>query len=295
VSHDLVLVVNPTAGRGRAGRLAGAVTDRLGAGGDRVRVIAEQTAARTEDELRSALADGVDGVVVLGGDGLVHLALQQVAGTGTPLGIVPAGTGNDIAVALGISRDPLAAASLIASAKAGPVDAVYGDGRWWLSVLCAGFDSAINERANRIRWPRGPRRYDVAILAELAMLTARHFTVTVDGTPWTGPAILVAVGNTEQYGGGYRMCAGADPTDGLLDVVIIRPVGRLDLVRMLPKVKSARHLQHPAVTVLRGREVTVEAATVVAYADGERLGELPQTMRCEPAAVQIWAPDRAIG
>jgi diacylglycerol kinase (ATP) len=126
------------------------------------------------------------------------------------------------------------------------------------------------------------------------MLHPVPFTVTVDGTPWSGPAILVAVGNTEQYGGGYRMCAGADPTDGLLDVIVIGPVGRLELVRMLPKVKSARHLQHPAVTVLRGREVTVAAAGVAAYADGERLGDLPQAVRCEPAAMQIWAPDRAV-
>jgi diacylglycerol kinase (ATP) len=160
-------------------------------------------------------------------------------------------------------------------------------------VLCAGFDSAINERANRIRWPRGPRRYDVAILAELAMLRAREFTVRVDEQTWSGPAILVAVGNTEQYGGGYRMCAGADPTDGQLDVIIIGPVGRVELVRMLPKVKNAAHLQHPAVTVLRGSEVQVESHGVAAYADGERLGELPQQARCVSGALQVWAPARS--
>jgi diacylglycerol kinase (ATP) len=178
---------------------------------------------------------------------------------------------------------------LIGGAEPRPVDAVRDeDGRWWASVLCAGFDSAINERANRIRWPSGPRRYDVAILAELATLHPYEFTLRVDETEWSGPAILVAVGNTEQYGGGYRMCAGADPTDGLLDVIVVGPVGRLDLVRMLPKVKSARHLDHPAVTVLRGREVTLEAADVSAYADGERLGMLPQTARCEPGALRVW-------
>jgi diacylglycerol kinase (ATP) len=290
VSRDLVLLVNPTAGRGRASRLVEPVRDRLVRGGARVRTIAEPTPERTEDALRKALVDGVDGVVALGGDGLVHLTLQQLAGTDVPLGIVPAGTGNDIAVALRIPRDPLAAAELIGTAPTRPVDAVRSGDRWWLSVLCAGFDSAINERANRIRWPRGPRRYDVAILAELAMLRALPFTLSVDGTEWSGPAILVAVGNTEQYGGGYRMCAGADPTDGLLEVIIIGPVGRLELVRMLPKVKSAKHLQHPAVTVLRGREVKLHSPGVTAYADGEYIGDLPQTVTCESAALQVWAP-----
>jgi diacylglycerol kinase (ATP) len=164
------------------------------------------------------------------------------------------------------------------------------DGQWWISVLCAGFDSAINERANRIRWPRGPRRYDIAILAELAMLHPYPFRLTVDGAEWSGPAILVAVGNTERYGGGYRMCAGADPYDGTLDVTIVGPVGRLDLVRMLPKVKSGTHLGHRAVTVLSGREITIESAGVSAYADGERLGDLPRTARCEPGALHIWTP-----
>jgi diacylglycerol kinase (ATP) len=231
--------------------------------------------------------------VVLGGDGLVHLAVQEIAGSDIPLGIVPAGTGNDIAAALGIPADPLAAAALIGSSAPRPADAVRDDdGQWWLSVLCAGFDSAINERANRIRWPHGPRRYDIAILAELATLHPYPFRLTVDGAEWSGPAILVAVGNTERYGGGYRMCAGADPYDGTLDVTVVGPVGRLDLVRMLPKVKSGGHFSHPAVTVLHGREIAIEAAGVSAYADGERLGDLPQTARCESGALHIWTPTR---
>jgi len=116
-------------------------------------------------------------------------------------------------------------------------------------------------------------------------------TITVDGSAWTGPATLVAIGNTRQYGGGYRMVEGATPDDGLLDVIIIGKVRRAELVRMLPKVKSGRHLGHRALTRLQGKEISLVAAGVVAYADGERMGPLPITAECVPGAVRIWTPE----
>jgi diacylglycerol kinase (ATP) len=291
VSRDVVLVVNPVAGRGRALRLLEPVRARLADDGHSVRVVAETGVEATQEAVQSALASSIGGVVALGGDGLVHLLAQQLAQTDVPLGIVPAGTGNDFAAELGIPADPLAAAALIAECRPHLVDAVHTGERWWTSVLCAGFDSSINERANDIRWPRGPARYNLAILAELAALRAIDTVVTVDGQRWVGPSTLVAIGNTGQYGGGYRMCAGARPDDGLLDVVIVGQVGRADLVRMLPKVRSGRHLSHRAVTRMQGRDVTIEAPGIVAYADGERVGPLPVASKCVPGALRVWRPD----
>lgn len=288
-ARDLALVVNAAAGRGRAGRLIPAVRDRLAAAGHAVQVIAEMTAEATAKAVRD-IRPTVDGLVALGGDGLVHLLLPEVAESGIPLGILPAGTGNDLAVALGIPPDPLAAVALVGSGDPAAFDAVRTGERWWASVLCAGFDSAINERVNRMRWPHGPRRYVLGIFAELARLHADEFRIDVDGRTWRGPATLVAVGNTWRYGGGYRMCAGADPSDGLLDVVIIGPVGRAELVRMLPRVRRGTHLGHPALTRLRGRRVTLAADGVVAYADGERVAPLPVSAECVPGALRIWAP-----
>ncbi len=265
----------------------------LTAGGAQVQMVVEPGPEATADATRALVAAGVDGVVALGGDGLAHLLLQSVAGTGTPLGIIPAGAGNDLAVALAIPPDPPAAARVVLAGHTRAIDAVRSGDRWWGSVLCAGFDSAVNERGNRMRWPRGPRRYDVALLAELARLHPEPFTLTVDGLPWSGPAVLVAVGNTGQYGGGFRMVPQARVDDGLLDVTLVGPVRRTELVRMLPRVRAGRHLDHPAVTVLRGREIRLEADGVVAYADGERLAALPVVARCVPGALRIFAPPTA--
>jgi diacylglycerol kinase (ATP) len=293
VTDALGLVVNPIAGRGRAGRLTDRVHAALTEGGRRVHIVSEAGPEATADATRELLASGVEAVVGLGGDGLAHLLLQIVAETSVPLGLIPAGTGNDLAVALQIPSDPLAAARVVLAGHTRPIDAVRTGDRWWASVLCAGFDSAINERVNRMRWPRGPRRYDLAILAELAQLHPEPFTVTVDGRSWTGPAVLVAVGNTGQYGGGFRMCPQARVDDGLLDVTLVGPVHRADLVRMLPRVRSGSHLGHPAVTTLRGKEIRLEADGIVAYADGERLAALPVDARCVPGALRVFAPAEA--
>src|SRR5439155_17429913 len=185
-------------------------------------------------------ADGVGSVVAVGGDGTAHTALQAVAGTGTPLAVVPAGTGNDLALALGIPSDSVlaarAAAEDLTAGIALPVDLGRSAGRWWSTVLCCGFDSLVTDRANRLRWPRGRRRYDVAILAELARLRPREVRLVLDGEERTVPVTLVAVGNTCWYGGGMKVCPDADPTDGRFDVTVVGPMSRLALVRSRPRL-----------------------------------------------------------
>jgi diacylglycerol kinase (ATP) len=296
VTGELALVVNPTAGAGRGAALLGPVTTRLRAANLPVRVLQACTAAAATQLCRTAVATGASAVVALGGDGTVHLALQAVAGTATPLGIVAAGTGNDIARCLGLPLDPLAATDALARAavaghatafdvaRATPAD---GAPRWWAGVLGAGFDSAVNERANRLRWPRGRRRYDLAIAAELARLRPVYCTVEVDDVVVEGPVTFVAVGNAPAYGGGMRICPAADLTDGLLDVTIVGPITRRGLLRVKPRVYAGTHVQHPAVRTLRGRRVRVAAAGVVAYVDGERLGPLPVTATCVSGAVRV--------
>lgn len=292
MADDVVLVANPAAGRNGGGSVLEAVRNSLSMAGRRVAVVHEASAAATLRAAERAVAAAGPGatLVAIGGDGLVHLLLPLAATADVTLAIVPSGTGNDIALALHIPADPLAAAQLVLTGAVTAMDAVRTGDRWWASVLCAGFDSAINERANAMRWPPGRRRYDLAIAAELARLHTEDFTVDVGGERWSGSATLVAVGNTGQYGGGYQMCAQADPADGLLDVTIVGPVGRVDLARMLSAVRKGTHLGHPAVTTLRGREVRLAAAGVSAYADGERLGDLPLTATCRAAALRVIVP-----
>jgi diacylglycerol kinase (ATP) len=212
-------------------------------------------------------------------------------GTTTPLAVVPAGTGNDLALALGIPRDPVgaarAAAEDLVAEHVRAVDAGRTGERWWATVLCCGFDSAVTDRANRLRWPRGRRRYDVAILAELARLRPREIVLVLDGESMTVPVTLVAVGNTSWYGGGMKVCPGADPSDGLFDVTVVGPLTRLALVRQRPKLTAGTHIENAAVTVHRAARVELTSPGVTTYADGEPVAPLPAVAECVPGALRI--------
>ncbi|WP_435830784.1 diacylglycerol kinase [Polymorphospora rubra] len=294
--RPLAVLVNPTAGRARhSGRLPD-VLDRLATAGRPLRLLDAATPEQALARCRAAVADGVAGLVAVGGDGTVHQALQAVAGTGVPFGPVPAGTGNDFAADTGFPTDPLAAADTIAAAlrdgRTSPVDLARmttadGTVRWFGAVLAAGFDAVVNERANRMRWPRGPRRYDIAIMIELARLRPRRYRLVLDGAERYVDAVLVAVGNCASYGGGMRMCPAADPTDGLLDVVVVGPVTRTTLVRVKPRLYSGTHVTHPMVRTHRAATVELAADGIVGYADGERAGPLPVTVTAVPAAARL--------
>jgi diacylglycerol kinase (ATP) len=304
VSGVAALLVNPTAGGGRAGRLVEPVRSALRRAGLDVLLLTGRSAAESVALTTAAVADGVTAVVALGGDGLVHCAVQGVAGTATPLAVVPAGSGNDFADVLGLPSSPVTAATLIAEGRTKNVDvglAVTDDAtptadlgptgkRWWAGVLAAGFDSAVNERANRMRWPRGPRRYDLAIFEELYRLRPRPATFVMDGKRMQTEITLVAVGNGPQYGGGFRICPDARLDDAVFDVCVVGPVSRRELVRLKPAARVGRHVDHPAVRILRAREVRMEVPGVVAYADGERVAPLPLTVRCIPAALRVIVP-----
>ncbi|MFL6240484.1 MAG: diacylglycerol kinase [Actinomycetes bacterium] len=289
--HRIALLVNPTSGKGRAARYAGPVADRLGSHGAEVVTIVGTDAVDAEDRARKAVADGTDTLVALGGDGIVHTAIQAVAGTGVPLGVVGAGTGNDLARELCIPTDPLAAADLVLSATPRPIDAVRSDnGRWFGGVLGSGFDSMVNERANVMSWPKGKSRYNLAILAELRVFKPLPFRLTLDGEVWDTHAMLVAVGNGTSYGAGMRVCPNARLDDGLLDVTVLGPVSKTTFIRTFPNVYKGTHVRRPEVTVRQAREVRLESPGVVAYADGERFAPLPLTCTCVPGALTVLAP-----
>jgi diacylglycerol kinase (ATP) len=288
---EVAVLVSPAAGRGRASALGGAVLDELHAAGLTTHVLPATTGEEAESQAAAAVADGIGAVVAVGGDGSVHAGLQAVGGTATPLAVIPAGTGNDLALALGIPKDPQAAARAAAEdLLAGitrRIDLGRTAGRWWATVLCCGFDSAVSDRANRLRWPRGRRRYDVAILAELARLRPREVTLVLDGEPMTVPVTLVAVGNTCWYGGGMKVCPGADPSDGAFDVTVVGPMTRLELVRSRPRLTAGTHVEHSTVTVHRAARVELTSTGVTTWADGEPVAMLPAVAECVPGALTV--------
>jgi diacylglycerol kinase (ATP) len=290
VTRCLALLVNPTSGKGRGGRLLDPVADRLRRSGIDVDVVVGRDADEAFDRLRNRVAAGVDGVVAVGGDGLLNLALQVVAGTDVPLGIVPAGTGNDIARTLGLSLDdPVAAVDIAAAGRTRTVDLGRANGRWFAGVLGSGFDSMVNERANRMTWPSGRSRYNLAILAELRTFRPVPYTLELDGDSWQTEAMLVAVGNGSSYGGGMKVCPDARTDDGLLDVTVLGPISKVEFLRVFPTVYKGTHVRHPAVTVRRARRVSLTSPGVTAYADGERVSVLPVHTEAVPDALRVFA------
>jgi diacylglycerol kinase (ATP) len=304
----VAVLTNPTAGRGRQRDVVGAVVRALAedpndptAAPCDVRVLDATDADSAVAACRRAVEDGADALVTVGGDGTVHIGFQAVAGVvrdgrPVPMGIVAAGTGNDFAVALGLPTDPVVAARAVAAAlrsgRTRSVDLARMSGpdgytRWYGAVLGAGFDAVTNERANAMRWPKGRLRYEIATYVELLRLHGRRYTLTLDGVAQEVDAVLVAVGNTASYGGGFHICPAADPADGQLDIVVGLAMSRPTMVRLKSRVYAGTHVHHPKVRAYRARSVTIAAEGIVAYADGERTCPLPVTITAVPGALAL--------
>lgn len=285
----IAFLSNPFSGDGDGHQGRDALIRHLRAGGAEVSDVVGHDAAESLAQVRRAVADGVDTVAVSGGDGLIHLAVQALAGTGTALGILPAGTGNDAARALGIPlRDPFAAAEVVLRNRRRAVDLGRSGERWFLTVLATGFDALVTRRSAELRWPRGSLRYTAAVAAELPRFQPLRYTLCLDGHERTLDAMMVSVANTAYYGAGMQIGAGCSDADGLLDVVIIKPLSRLQLIRFFPTVTTGEHVHNPAYERVRARTVTVAVTPpVTSYADGERFGELPLTVECAPGALSV--------
>lgn len=298
------IVVNPTAGHGRGERRGKHVLAAAKERGHQVFDLSAADLATATQHARQAVVNGLDALVVVGGDGMVHLGANIVAGTDLPLGIVAAGSGNDVARAMGLPRhDAEAAVAMIEdglesggrtvdAVVAGPPD--YSANEWYLGVLSCGIDAAVNARANTLTWPRGAGRYVRALMAELRTFRPYGYRITLDDDMWESTGSLVAVANGSLIGGGMRIAPDSLMDDGLLDVVIAGPLSRRELLAIFPRVYSGAHVRHPACTVLRSKKVIIEHSHVgpmppAAFADGERIGPLPLRVEVHANAVRLLA------
>lgn len=293
----IAVAINPSAAFGSSHHVGQRVLDRLRSAGVSAVALLEEDYQSLERAVAREVAAGVDALVVVGGDGMVHLGANALAERHIPLGIVAAGTGNDAARTLGLPRkSPEAAVDHLLSALAAPprymdLGLVHCGGRssYFAGVLSAGFDAVVNERANSWSRPKGRNRYNGAILRELATFSSRSYSLTVDGRTTELDAVLISVANGQSMGGGMKIAPAARYDDGELDLLIVSPLSRLRFLAVFPKVFSGRHVGHPAVRILRVTAVELDAPGIVAYADGERIGALPVSVEAAPAALRILA------
>ena len=290
------VVINPLSGKGKGGKYAAELGAMLHRRGIDAALLVAGSAEEALAMAQQAVADGVDALIAAGGDGTINLAVQAVAETDTPLGVIPLGTGNDNARLLDLPLDDIeACVDVIAdrsvrSVDLGHVSTADGVERWFLGVLSSGFDWCVNERANRMSWPKGEARYLVGIVTELRTFKPVPYTVVVDGQEIRDKGMLVAVGNGTSYGGGMNVCAGALPDDGELTLTWLHEVGKVEFLRVFPSVYKGTHVNHHAVSQMNGREITLDAPGQIVYADGERIGPLPATVTVRPGALKVIVP-----
>lgn len=304
----IAVAVNPRAAfagtrRESPGRTGDNVVARLREAGHSVSVLRRRNYQALQEAVDSAITAGAQALVVVGGDGMVHLGVNALAGRTAangapiPLGIIPAGTGNDAARGLGLDhRDPAAAVERFLSAcqgrprtvDLGRIDRAGEAPVWFMGALSAGFDALVNERANNWTWPRGPMRYNLAILRELAFLKPLSYALTVDGQARTQQAMLISVSNGTSIGGGMMITPDARYDDGRLDLFVVSPLSRLKFLRVFPLVFSGRHTGWDEVHIERVSEVVIDSPGLVGYADGERMGSLPLTVQVDPGALALW-------
>ncbi|PQD98105.1 diacylglycerol kinase [Mycobacterium sp. EPG1] len=298
--NRVTVLTNPASGHGSAPHAAERAITQLHRRGVDVVAIAGRDSAHARTLVEGALDRGMDALIVVGGDGIISLALQVLAQTGVPLGIIPAGTGNDHAREFGVpTRDPEAAADVIVDGIADRVDlgriaGADGTDRWFGTVMAAGFDSLVTDRTNRMRWPHGRMRYNLAMIAEISQLRLLPFRLSFDDDgEYDTLLTLAAFGNTRSYGGGMKICPGADPRDGMLDATMVASASRTRLIRLFPTVFKGTHVDLDEVSTRRARTVTVECPEnpeITAYADGEYVCPLPVRVSAVPDALTVLRP-----
>lgn len=286
----LTLLVNPASAGGKTLKLLPAVEQALDARRAEFRVQRTKDLEHGAEQALLAIEAG-ELPVVMSGDGLLGAVGGAMAGSETPLGIIPGGRGNDLARVLGVPSDPEQAVAALFAGHSRRIDVGEANGRRFLGIVSVGFDSECNRLANEVKLIRSNLVYVYSLFRTLAGWKPARFTIRVDDerTRFTGYSVSVA--NNSTFGGGMRIAPGADLEDGLFDVVAIGEVGKLRFLANLPKVFKGTHVDDDEVRVFRAPHLELSASKPFpVYADGEHLTDLPASLRVLPHALSVLVP-----
>jgi diacylglycerol kinase (ATP) len=288
-----LLVANASAGKGKALQLADQFTDLLSQANQKFTLINEKSYEKTIEKLKAELStNSYNKVIAVGGDGLVNLCLQHLAQSGLTLGVIPAGTGNDFARAVGVNKMSMNELFNLYT-RTDPVKIDLGHvksstaEKWFVQVLSTGFDAKVNSRANKIKRPKGKSKYTIATVRTLARFKPINYKIDMDHRKFDQSAMLFTIANGETYGGGMRICPGASNSDGFFEILLVRPVSRYVLLTIFPKVFKGNHIPHQKIDTYRAKVVTISAPTS-AYSDGEYVAHLPITVTNVGSALSTW-------
>jgi diacylglycerol kinase (ATP) len=292
------LVVNPVAGGNRGAQVGPEVLSLLSQSEHSVENLSGGNLLEARANAEAAIAaNSIDALVVVGGDGIAHLGTNLCAGKNIVMAIIPAGTGNDAAAMFGMPLTNTAeSVRVVLEGLSSPkkIDAIKvshgGTLTWALGSASAGFDALAAARANAISWPKGPMRYYVAMLLELAKFKPIKYQSVVDGNPRDFEAMLCVVSNTGIYGGGMLVVPGASVTDAKLDVLLVKKMSRLKFVTIFPRVYKGTHITDKDVEIFKASKISITASGMPIYSDGEYVGQAPFEAEVVPGALTIIAP-----
>jgi YegS/Rv2252/BmrU family lipid kinase len=288
--RPLALLVNPSSGGGRAKALLPRVEDELDKRHVAFRVEPTRSSEHAVDEALRA-ADLGEIPVVMSGDGLIGAVGGALVGTEVPLGIIPGGRGNDLARVLDIPDDPAGAVGVVAAGHARTIDVGEVNGKRFLGIASVGFDSDCQDIANRTKVVRGRWVYAYSAVRAIAAWKPARFTLRIGEENLRFTGWSVAAANSTTFGGGMRLAPEASLQDGEFDIVMVGESGRLRYISNLPKVFKGTHVENEEVRIVRARSLELSASRPFAvYADGERLTELPASLRVLPQALSVLAP-----
>jgi len=292
----LGVLVNPEANRGKGKAVGERVFEILASHGFSAINLSAESAMAALDKSQLAITDQeISGVIAVGGDGTIQLGANICIPNQLPLGIVPAGSGNDISRELSIERGNIESAMKnILSSLENPrrVDAMRvatGDREFWsIGSISAGFDALCTERANRLTWPKGSNSYIAALLLELPSFKSIRYQIEVDGEHREIEAMLCGVANVKNFGGGMQISPQSDFADGELEVFILHKVSRPRLLKIFPSVYQGGHLKYPEVEIFRAKSVRVSNSGFPMTCDGEIVGKAPFSVQVHPAALALY-------
>ncbi|HET8776160.1 MAG TPA: diacylglycerol kinase family protein [Candidatus Limnocylindria bacterium] len=298
--HAPLVIVNPTAGGGRAARLIPWLRERLERRPD-VELFITRRRGDAEERAAAAIANEHDRIIAVGGDGTIQEVLNGALGSDSrvpELGIIPVGTGNDLARSLGLPSDPAAAWRVAVGRSSRATDvarARNGDGneRWFASAGGIGFDAQVAAAmAQRRGWQGSRAGYLLTTLSELRRFENRHVRIALDGQVLERDVLLIAVANGAYYGGGMRIAPNARADDGLLDVCVVGDISRITALRELPNLYRATHVRNPAVSMHTAVAIEVDGGSATrVHLDGEPFGSLPLTIAITPRAIEVAVPE----
>jgi YegS/Rv2252/BmrU family lipid kinase len=292
MSRAVCLIVNPSAGGGRAAKLLPGVEAALRGRGVAFRVERTHSIEHARELARSALEAG-ELAAGMGGDGLLGAIAGELRHTEGAMAVLPGGRGNDFARKLGLGNDPVAACEILANGRELQLDVAEVNGRAYLGIASAGFDSHVGDLANatRLRAKLGQLVYVYATLRAIRSWRPAHWEVVIDGEPRSFDGYSVAVCNSGVFGGGMLLAPDAKLDDGMLEVVTIADRPKRAYLAALPKVFSGAHLRQEGVELVRAREVAFHADRPFnVQADGDPIADLPATVRVQPRALRVMVP-----